>query len=225
MNLNIKKKSYRFNGLFLFFFIFGLSLNGSVAEAVEVKQYIFTDTQGEPYYFTHGGTEEAARAAVTKRCQNYSPLLKNVRMFADEFNLWGRMRSWTCSFTNIEDRKRPTSIEQKALQTRRINKPYKEVADGLDQWVKNSGFSQLLPFGKFGNGVAIIDADKNRLHIQVEFSKPNPDSTLVRIRTFEGFYIDPKKEVFSTSLYQSLFTMMAQELFTEAINLEPAELN
>jgi hypothetical protein len=220
MNLNGQKISNPFKALFLVF-ILGSSLASLNAAAVELEQNTFTD--GFSSYETKGGSDVEARTAVASRCQNSSPLLKHVRMVHEYFNVWGRRRFWVCSFATVEERKRPTSIEQKTLQTRRINKPRNEVAIGLNQWIKNSGYT-----GNVGPGDSLmwIDADKNWLSLKIELGTSGSDSTLVRIRTFEGKNPnDPKFEVFSISLYQSLFAMIAQELFTEAINVEAAELN
>jgi hypothetical protein len=224
---NFNKMLFLRSSLLLFVCLFFLSLHSkALAAEVKLKQLRFTDT-GAPYYFTHGGEEESARVAVARLCQKHSSLLVHVRKFADEFNIWGRMRSWSCSFASLDDRKRPTSLEQKSLQARRINKSIKEVTDGLNQWIKNSGYVGAVgrPLASKAGGHMRLGPNGHFLLVEFDLHAQTADSTLLRMRTYESETIDPKAEVFSASLYQALFVMISQELFTEAINLEPAELN
>jgi hypothetical protein len=100
------------------------------------------------------------------------------------------------------------------------------VVDGMNEWIKNAGYTgQVSRFGDRGMGLASIKKGRHPLQVQFEFKALSNDSTLVRIRTYDSFALIPEEEFFSSFTYQYLFNQIGQELFTEALNIDAAELN
>ena len=184
-----------------------------------------------------GGSAPQAEEIALFECGKLNPFFFNINLVNEHANIHGRVRDYKCQFwESTDDLTRPTSLEQKVLQTRKFSNSPKEIEKALNAWAAHKGGrggAQPDFYTMVENG-NVVGSQGGTL--QIQFGKPsfNPiliisgryvavDKTSVhlRIRTFTS---DTNVEVFSPKLYQLLFNQIAQELFTEAIKLEPIEM-
>jgi hypothetical protein len=210
----------------LFLFIV-LMIFFNTANAIELKKH---DSSGG-LLTTEGGSLEESKAMVEEYCKNSSPLVKSIVLLKDQFNIWGSIRVYQCSFkpTTAEE-KRPTSIEQKTLQIRKVKKSIQETQAGINEWIKSSGYKGVVGSVLLNKaqGWTSINAGGGSLAINIELSSLPGGFTQIRLRTYSD-KLDalslPKDEFFDSFTYQFLFNQIAQELFVQTIELNPAELN
>ena len=184
-----------------------------------------------------GGSAPQAEEIALIECGKLNPFFFTINLVDEHPNIHGRVRDYKCQlWESSEDLTRPTSLEQKVLQTRKFSNSPTEIENALNAWVRHKGGrggAQPDIYTMFQNG-NVLGSKSGTL--QIQFGKPSfrpilivsgryvaVDKTSVhlRIRTFSG---DSDIEVFSPKLYQLLFNQIAQELFTEAIKLEPIEM-
>ena len=184
-----------------------------------------------------GGSAPQAEEIALIECRKLNPFFFTINLVNEHPNIHGRVRDYKCQLWEAsEDLTRPTSLEQKVLQTRKFSNSPTEIENALNAWVRHKdgrGGAQPDIYTMFENGNVV--GSKNGT-LQIQFGKPSfrpilivsgryvaVDKTSVhlQIRTFSS---DSDIEVFSPKLYQLLFNQIAQELFTEAIKLEPIEM-
>ena len=163
-------------------------------------------------------------------CKKESNFFERAVLISREKNLLSSDESYyNCSILeNDDEAKRPTSIEQRVLQTRLINKPAMEIYKSVASFAKDNGYGLLGPMitttlfkpksDEFANDF------QRALIIEFEVTAKDSSTSFLRLRTFSQDRQN-KTEVFSKKKYQYFFDQIAQQLFTEAIPLEPSELN
>ncbi len=184
-----------------------------------------------------GGSAMQAKDIALIECGKLNPFFLTINLVNEHPNIHGRVRDYKCQlWESSEDLTRPTSLEQKALQTRKFSNSPKEIENALNAWVAHKGGRggvqpDIYTMGENGHVVGSRGGT-----LQIQFGQPSfrpilivsgryvaVDKTSVhlRIRTFSS---DADVEIFSPKLYQLLFNQIAQELFTEVIKLEPMEM-
>jgi hypothetical protein len=198
-----------------------------------------------PFYKVIDGPDQDLAPLVLDECKKLLPFAQVVKLIKDDKPFWlgSRKRDYECHIVDLDkDTVRPSSLQQRVMQTRKFNKPYDEVHSAITSWAKDAGATHVSP----ANPKAIkIDGSSNLLSINgnmVQFSyaglnliidfELNPKSasiTEVRVRTK---YAGPAKnnrlfvntETFSQNHYQKIFNGIAQQMFIEAIEIDPLEV-
>lgn len=193
----------------------------------------------DSFFFTiTGGDAASAERVVFSECQKISKYLYRAVLQGEEKKLFGPMvRRYRCSLLeNDSESERPTSLQQRVLQTRRFAKSSKEVIAAINQWAADYGWS-----GQIYNGPGIESVPSLRgmfslklgsergakiISVEVDVLKRDQDSTDIRMRTFYygSLAFGEKAEFFSRRTYQSIFNDFAQQLFIEAIEIPPSEM-
>lgn len=148
-------------------------------------------------------------------------------------------RTYQCKIIEKKaDTNRPSSFEQKIIQTRRFKKSEDSVAAAIDQWAKDNGWvgsaftytSSLLKGGdKAYEKKVALSLENNKyiistFDLDIELIPKGEQISDVRIRTYVQVN-GARTEFFSKKRYQELFNEFAQQLFVEAIQLEPSDMN
>lgn len=184
-----------------------------------------------------GGSATQAEDIAQFECGKLNPFFFTISLVNEHPNIHGRVRDYKCQlWDSSEDLTRPTSLEQKVLQTRKFSTSPKEIENALNAWVAHKGGrgGAYPDFRTMGANGDVVGSKEGTLQIHFGLSSFSPilivsgryvavDKTSVhlRIRTFSS---DSNVEIFSPKLYQLLFNQIAQELFTEAIKIEPIEI-
>ena len=184
-----------------------------------------------------GGSAMQAKDIALIECGKLNPFFFTINLVNEHPNIHGRVRDYKCQlWESSEDLTRPTSLEQKALQTRKFSTSPTEIENSLNAWVRHKGGrgGAYPDFRTVSANGDVVGSKSGTLQIHFGQSSFSPilivsgryeavDKTSVhlRIRTFSN---DSNSEIFSPKLYQLLFNQIAQELFTEAIKLEPIEM-
>jgi hypothetical protein len=189
---------------------------------------------GDRLKFTGGSTGEAREKALAQ-CKKSNPFVFEVSVVKEHASIYGQVRDFKCQFWESESElTRPSSLQQRVMQARRFKSTEKEIHHALSAWIAHSGATgsvtaAYMPtivegrivqpsggkfFASFGKDILPILA----IHGRYDRASTN-DGVVIRIRTFAG-----DTEVFSPKLYQLIFNQIAQELFTEAIPIRPAEM-
>ena len=184
-----------------------------------------------------GGSATQAEEIAQLECGKLNPFFFKINLVNEHPNIHGKVRDYKCQLWNSsEDLNRPTSLEQKVLQTRKFSNSPKEIENALNAWVAHKGGrgGAQPDFRTMDANGDVVGSKEGTLQIHFGQSSFRPilivsgryvavDKTSVhlRIRTFSS---DSNVEIFSPKLYQLLFNQIAQELFTEAIILEPIEI-
>jgi len=184
-----------------------------------------------------GGSATQAEDIALLECRKLNPFFFTINLVNEHPNIHGRVRDYKCQlWESSEDLTRPTSLEQKVLQTRKFSTSPTEIENALNAWVAHKGGRggvqpDIYTMGENGHVVGSRGGA-----LQIQFGQPSfrpilivsgryvaidKTSVHLRIRTFSS---DADVEIFSPKLYQLLFNQIAQELFTEAIKLEPIEM-
>jgi hypothetical protein len=180
-----------------------------------------------------GGSESQAQEAAFMECKKGNPFFFEIEMVNEHFNVEGKVRDFKCRFWETKSElDRPSSLQQRILQTRKFSKSTDELHNGIQAWITHSGGSgyvakaqpiienNKVTYPKKGDmRVNFTGKIQPTLHISGIYYYADEGAVNVRIRTFAG-----NDEVFSPKLYQLIFNQIAQELFTQAIKLEPAEV-
>ncbi len=183
---------------------------------------------------TVGGSEIQARDAAFNQCKKFNPFFFEIEIVNEHFNVEGKVRDFKCKFwEQNSELERPSSLQQRVLQTRKFNKNPTELQNAMNAWIRHSGGS-----GAVFKDAPVFEADgkitqpkTGKLHasfgdkflpilrISGAFRVVDENTVIVRITTFAN-----STEVFSPKLYQLIFNQIAEELFTQAIKLDPAEV-
>lgn len=180
-----------------------------------------------------GGSESQSRDAAFVECKKSNPLFFEIDMVNEHFNVEGRVRDFKCKFWDQNNElERPTSLQQRVLQTRKFNKSDVELQNALNAWIAHSGGSgvvlkdpPVIENNKVtypSSGTLRVNFGKNLqpiLYVTGRYSSAGENSVHLRIRTFAG-----ETEVFSPKLYQLIFNKIAEEQFTQAIKIDPVEV-
>lgn len=161
---------------------------------------------------------------------------KNNPLTISLYEIPKRFQEFKCQYWESDnDFKRPTSLQQRTMQTRRFNSSEKEIRNAIAAWVAHSGGtgSVVADIPKIDEQGKLIPATEGRIYVM--FAKASPILSIhgvyfklgdkgvgVRLRTFISTGTSTQEEIFSPKLYQLIFNQIAQELFTEAIPINPA---
>jgi hypothetical protein len=194
-----------------------------------------------------GGELDQAQLRADAECRNLSPLFLQAQLISDKFNVWGRVREFGCIFAKDDELNRPSSIQQKVIQTRQYGKNIVDVVAGLKQfaaddgWIEGNGilFARLNPAAiaqaanlndlsgsltkVFGSGPY-----SRELRINFEVKAVNKTTTDIRIRSFVKYInkSDAKDvEIFSNHIYSTLFEKISKQLFIEGLSITPTPAN
>ena len=125
-------------------------------------------------------------------------------------------------------------LQLKAMQTRKFNKPFSEVAPGIKTMCDDSGaifrLTDALQCTFPVNRIFVITGSpkKNNYFIVKYFLENKGQETIVRIRMYGGDIAvgSPKTPQFTIdSLYQAQFKKIADSFFINAIPLNSQEMN
>lgn len=195
----------------------------------------FVSQDNDLLHFT-GGDDVEAQAAALQKCKEISDYFARAKLEKEWFVIWtGKNREYRCVFWPL-DFKRPSSLEQRVMQTRKFTKSRNEVIKGIKSWADATGARLLsdtmLNLALQLNTPSPVEAmielpiknTKYTLIIKLELDSKSPKATetIVRMRTYVGL-VSPKYELFNTKIYQDMFRQLADEMFASAIELEPAE--
>lgn len=177
-----------------------------------------------------GGSDAEARALAIAECKKHNPFTIEVSSIS------GRYREFKCRYwESNDDFTRPTSLQQRTMQSRRFNTSEKEIRNAISAWIAHSGASGGVTAGmpKIDEQGKLVPATEGRIFVM--FTKVSPifiihgvyfklgdEGIGVRLRTFVSTGTSTQDEIFSPKLYQLIFNQIAQELFTEAIPINPA---
>jgi len=204
-----------------------------------ISGYAQITVQGKaPYFVIEGGPDGDLSPLVLEECKKTTPFAQTVKLAKDEKKfLQARSRIYHCHLFDLDkDTVRPTSLQQKVMQTRKFDKPHDVVHEAIVSWIKDLG---AINTGGAARRVtiegvkipAIVKDQKAHLNVMThrsmtmsfELTPTSPSVTEVRLRTQYvnlGQYID----VFSPPQYQKIFNMIAQQMFVEAIEIDPQEV-
>lgn len=183
-----------------------------------------------------GGDEAEAEAAALQKCKEISDYFVRAKLEKELFVIWtGKNRYYRCTFWPV-DFKRPTSLEQRVIQTRKFNKSPADVLKGIKSWSDASGARLLsdtmidlaLKIGSPMPIEAMVDIPiKNTKYslivkLEVDGKSLKASEAIVRMRTYLAL-MSPEYELFNTKIYRDAFNQLADELFVSAIELEPIE--
>jgi hypothetical protein len=177
-----------------------------------------------------GEVSEGA-ALVLAECKKKSDYFQSAVLLSEKFTIAGRQRFFECAyFSDPSELKRPSSIEQRIMQTRKFNKPPSEITKALNNLVYESGsMGHIDPTTNRGS---IIFKTKDFVNLAfavgISISPTSTDASLVRIGTS---YVNVNsmsgyESFFSEKMYQRIFNEIAQQLFTQAIviDIDPIEM-
>ena len=192
-------------------------------------------------YFTILGNDGVAAAAIA-----YNECIKINRYYAiahmvnlETSIIFRDKRTYHCKIIEKKiDTNRPSSLEQKLIQTRRFKTNEDSVAEAIDKWAKDNGWvggaftyaSSMLKVGdKAYEKKVALSLDNNKyvissFDLDIELIPKSEQISDVRIRTYVQIN-GARTEFFSKKRYQELFNEFAQQLFVEAIQLEPSDIN
>ena len=126
-----------------------------------------------------------------------------------------------------------TPLQLNVMQTRKFNKPFMEVANGISTMCKDSGgsftTSDALDCNFPVNRIFMFsgsDSKNNHFHVKY-FLEAKEQATIVRIRMYgSNSFIGKDTPQFAIdSLYQAQFKKVADALFVQAIPFNPQEMN
>jgi hypothetical protein len=191
-----------------------------------------------PYFVIEGGPDGDLSPLVLEECKKTSPFAQTVKLTKDEKKfLQSRSRIYHCHLFDLDkDTVRPTSLQQKVMQTRKFDKPHDVVYEAIASWIKDlggidtGGDARVMTIEgtkrplMVKNFKAYLNVMTHRgMTMSFELTPTSPSVTEVRLRTQYvnlGHYID----VFSPPQYQKIFNMIAQQMFIEAIEIDPQEV-
>lgn len=194
-----------------------------------------------------GGELDQAQLRADQECRNISPLFWQAQLVSDKFNVWGRVREFGCIFAKDDELNRPSSIQQKVIQTRQYSKSVVDVVTGLKQfaaddgWMEGSGilFASLNPSAiaqaanlndLSGNLTKVFGSGAYSRELRINFSvkQVNKNTTDIRVRSFVRYInkSDSKDvEIFSNHIYSVLFEQISKQLFVEGLSITPTNAN
>lgn len=187
----------------------------------------------EPFIVTikRGEAPVAARLAM-EECKRLSKYYLRAVQTDDSHSLFGgASRTYQCSLIETaEEGVRPSSLQQRVLQTRRFNKPMGEVVKAVGQWLADDGWkSYQNPLASEGfqfkasTRLEFTRRHDRAINLVITLNEKVPGSTDVRIRTSLRNSAE-EVEFFSRRTYATAFNALAEQLFTNAIELQPAEM-
>ena len=183
---------------------------------------------------TVGGALNDSQDTANEQCRANGPFVRHALLFKEHANIRGRFRYFECSFHRGEpDKVRPSSMEQRTIQSRRLLKKYEEVKLGIESWAKDQGGQAFVTKedrkvversarGTLSGEMSIafqFRTSPYHLRVKVELDESS-DSSIIRVRTFDQL----NHEFFNLDTYSMIFSAIAQQLFIEAIEIQPQEL-
>jgi hypothetical protein len=183
---------------------------------------------------TVGGALNNSQDTANEQCRANRPFVRHALLFKEHANIRGRFRYFECSFHRGEpDKVRPSSMEQRTIQSRRLSKKYQDVKLGIESWAKDQGGRAFVTKeqrnrversaeGTLSGEMSIafqFSTSPYHLRITVELNESS-DSSIIRVRTFDHL----NNEFFNLDTYSMIFSGIAQQLFIEAIEIQPQEL-
>jgi hypothetical protein len=195
----------------------------------------FVSQDNDLLHFT-GGDDAEAEAFALQKCKEISDYFVRVKLEKEWFVIWtGKNRQYRCAFWP-QGFKRPTSLEQRVMQSRKFSKSPTDVLKGIKSWGDASGGRLLsdtminlaLQIGSSMPVEAVVNLPiKNTKYsllvkLEVDGKSLKASETVVRMRTYVGL-LSPQYELFNTKIYRDVFNQLADELFVSAIEIEPVE--
>ena len=198
-------------------------------------QKVLTDLRDSHLFTVVGGDPSTAEQLALSECKKSSKYVHRVVLESENKRLLlPNERSYRCSFLETDQEGvRPGSVEQRLIQTRRFKKSSAEVKKAIGNWAEDSGFQggqyfRIAPENFPGSliqqlPIAEPSYDRKFLILKVDVTAREEGVTDVRIRTSIR---SPRGETefFVKRPYQSIFNEIAQQLFVDAIELEPSEI-
>ena len=84
-----------------------------------------------------GGSAPQAEEIALIECGKLNPFFFTINLVDEHPNIHGRVRDYKCQlWESSEDLTRPTSLEQKVLQTRKFSNSPTEIENALNAWVR-----------------------------------------------------------------------------------------
>jgi hypothetical protein len=176
---------------------------------------------------------EASEGAilVLEECKKRNDYFQSAALLSDNFTIFGRQRFFECAFfSDPSELKRPSSIEQRIMQTRKFNKPPSEITKALNSLVYERGLMGHIDTTTNRGSIYFKTKDFVNLvlGVGVSISPTSTDASVVRISTS---YVNVRsmsayESFFSEKMYQRIFNEIAQQLFTQAIviDIDPIEM-
>jgi hypothetical protein len=205
---------------------FGLSTSISLA----VAEPSITSMKWGQFEAMRGEVSEGAKLVLAE-CKKKNDYFQSAALISENATIFGRRRVFECAFfSDPSELKRPNSIEQRILQTRKFNKPPSEITKTLNNWIYESG--SMGHIDQTTNRGSIYFKTKDFVNlvlgVGVSISPASKDASIVRISTS---YLNVKgiqeyQSFFSEKMYQRIFNDIAQSLFIQAIavDIEPIEM-
>ncbi len=170
-----------------------------------------------------GVSEQAGLEIAMQECKKYNHFLNSAKQTEVISNLWikGKRRVFRCAFHSAEaDLERPSSIKQKVMQSRRLLTNDTNVKKAIQEWAKDLGGSSHMR----NSNEILVYFDKilagKILTIEITISTKNSSSVDLRIRTKDNI----EGEIFNQTVYKIIFDGIAGQLFVDAIEIEPQEI-
>jgi hypothetical protein len=193
-----------------------------------------------PFYQINDGPDQDLTPVVLDECKKTIPFAQIVKLVKDD-KPWfaSRKRDYECYIVDLDkDTVRPTSLQQRVMQTRKFNKSHDAVHRAITSWGKDSGANVASaanpkvmkidgaphPVMVTGNVVHFHYAGMTiALMLDFDLNPKSESVTEVRLRTrYAGNGVNT--EIFNQNHYKYIFNGIGQQMFVEAIEIDPQEV-